>query len=148
MFDNVLTAIDLSLPAANQVLEKATSLNPGKLCVLHVVEPQYVQYSIDPTFTGSLTRTLEEEALATARKRLAELCAPFGIDEEQQVVVLGRPAQHVHILAEAREADTIVVGSHAQTGWRRLLGSTANAILHGAPVNVLVTRITDTEDTP
>ncbi len=47
------------------------------------------------------------------------------------------------ILGAAREhgADLIVVGSHGRHGLALLLGSTANAVLHGAPCDVLAVRI-------
>lgn len=143
MFTNVLTAIDLGGPSASFVLRKAQSYVAvgGTLHVAHVIEPQYVQYSFDPTFTGALTRSLEEDAISKASGRLAQICAEFSVPEENQHVALGRAADKIHELAERLDVDIIVVGSHAQQGWRRLLGSTANAVLHGAPVDVIVARL-------
>ena len=99
MFTTVLAAIDLDAESAEFVLRKAQTYvaTGGALHVCHVVEPQYVQYSFDPTFTGSLTRSLEDEALASARRRLAELCAPYEIDAAQQHVALGRAADRIHV---------------------------------------------------
>lgn len=152
MYDNVLIAIDLTREAANRVLSGARafarkSAGPHpKLSVVHVVEPQYVQYSFDPTFTGSLTRSLEKDALEGATARIAELCEPFGIPAEDQHVVLGRAADQIHDLARTLDADLIVIGSHSQHGWRVILGSTANAVLHGAPVDTIVIRIPKSSD--
>ena len=137
MFDKILVAIDLELAPARTVIRRARALSSGELWVAHAVEPQYVQYSIDPTFTGSLTRAMEEDALASARKRVAEICEPFPVDAAHQLVVLGRVAEQIHYLAVEKDVDAIVIGSHAARGIRRLLGSTANAVLHGAPVNVM-----------
>ena len=67
------------------------------------------------------------------------------LSQEQQIV-LGRAADQIHELAKHRDADLIVIGSHGRHGWRRLLGSTANAVLHGAPVDVAVIRIPENED--
>jgi universal stress protein A len=147
MFTTVLAAVDLAASSARFVLEKAGSYvaEGGKLQVIHVVEPQYVQYSFDPTFTGSLTRELEDNAREAARAQLAEVCAPFNIPAEQQQVVLGRAADKIHDAAESLNADIIVVGSHAGHGWRRLLGSTASAVLHGAPLDVIVARLPEAE---
>jgi universal stress protein A len=148
MFSTVLAAIDLGAVPAHFVLEKALSYvaTGGKLHVLHVVEPQFVQYSFDPTFTGSLTRDLENSAKEAAAKQLAEVCRDFAIPEDQQHVLLGRPADKIHQLCESLNADIIVIGSHAQDGWRRLLGSTANSVLHGAPTDVIVARLPEEED--
>lgn len=143
MYKNILVAIDLTEEAAPLVLASAASFGgPGaKFTVVHVVEPQYVQYSFDPTFTGSMTRSLEREALENAAARLAELCQPHDIAGNARRVLLGRVADQVHELAESEHSDLIVVGSHGHHGWRRLLGSTANAVLHGSPVDVAVIRI-------
>ena len=145
MFTNVLAAVDLGQASASFVLEKAATYvaTGGVLHVAHIVEPQYVQYSFDPTFTGSLTRSLEEDALVTARSRLEELCKPLGIPTECQHVALGRTSDRIHALALETGAEVIVIGSHAQHGWRRLLGSTATAVLHGAPVDVIVLRMSE-----
>lgn len=140
MFDKVLVAVDLELEPARDLLSRAVELSSGELWVTHVVEPQYVQYSIDPTFTGSLTRAMEEDAVRATQARLAEICEPFGIPEDRQLVRLGRAADGIHALAEEFGVDTIIIGSHARTGLGRLLGSTANAVLHGAPVNVMTIR--------
>jgi universal stress protein A len=143
MFDRILVAVDLVPGPARKVLGRALALkNPaGEAWVIHVVEPQYVQYSVDPTFTGSLTRAMEEDALAAARSRLEEICAPFEVPVDRQLVILGRAAERIHEVAVDRAVDTIFVGSHARPGLRRLLGSTANAVLHGASVNVMTIRM-------
>ena len=90
MFEKILAAIDLDQEGASVVLDKARTLCRGELWVIHAVEPQYVQYSIDPTFTGSLTRSMEEDAIKAARTRLAEVCDGRGIDQTHQLVPLGR----------------------------------------------------------
>lgn len=148
MYKNIIVAIDLLEDPAHQVLSSALAFgeDDAQFTVVHVVEPQYVQYSFDPTFTGSLTRELEQQALETAAGRVAELCASLEIAPEEQQVVLGRAADQIHDIAKHRAADLIVIGSHGRHGWRRLLGSTANAVLHGAPVDVAVIRISESKD--
>jgi universal stress protein A len=147
MFTTVLAGIDLAEGPAHFVLQKAQSYVAagGKLHVLHVVEPQYVQYSFDPTFTGSLTRELENSARQAASNQLREVCSQFDIPIEQQHVMLGRAADKIHQMAESLDANVIVVGSHARHGWRRLLGSTATAVLHGAPRDVIVARLPEAD---
>lgn len=143
MFDKILVAIDLEPESARAVLEKAEALKNagGEIWAIHAVEPQYVQYSIDPTFTGSLTRSMEEDAVKAARSRLAEICATTGIAPDHQIVIIGRAADRIQEAATDKEVDTIVIGSQARKGLARLLGSTANAVLHGSPVNVMTIRI-------
>jgi universal stress protein A len=141
MFDKILAAIDLDEESANVVLDKLKDLAKGEVWVIHAVEPQYVQYSIDPTFTGSLTRAMEEDAIKAAKSRLAEVCASRGIAEDHQLVSIGRAANQIHDAATELGVDTILIGSHARKGLGRLLGSTANAVLHGSPVNVMTIRV-------
>jgi universal stress protein A len=148
-YRNVLAAVDLTQPSAGTVLAGAREFlgKSGALHVLHVVEPQYVQYSFDPTIKGTLSRSLEQETLEAAAARLAELCEPLGIDADHRHVVLGRASDSIHELAKRQGSDLIVVGSHGREGWRRLLGSTANAVLHGSPVDVATIRIHGEDDT-
>lgn len=143
MYKNILVAIELTDHPAELVLNHARQfLAPGgEISAIHVVEPQYVQYSFDPTFKGTLTESLEQGALDMAAERLAELCEPHGIDADHRFVSLGRAADKIHELTEDRGFDLIVIGSHGQEGLRRLLGSTANAVLHGAPTDVATVRI-------
>ncbi|MEM8767061.1 MAG: universal stress protein [Pseudomonadota bacterium] len=143
LFNKALVAIDLDEASARTVLEAARQLTSGTATVVHAVEPQYVQYSVDPTFTGSLTAQMEADAKAAAIARLADLCKDYDIPTEQQVVMLGRAADSIHQLARELDADGIIIGSHARKGLGRLLGSTANAVLHGAPVNVMTIRLGD-----
>jgi universal stress protein A len=143
VYDNVLAAIALTSAPAERVLRQARDfIAPGgSLSVVHVVEPQYVQYSFDPTFKSTLSRSLEQDALDLAAARLAELCEPLGIDAGHRFVMLGRAADQIHILVEQHGFDLVVLGSHGQEGLRRLLGSTANAVLHASPVDVATVRI-------
>jgi universal stress protein A len=141
MFDKILVAIDLEPDSAGVLLNKARELSRGEVWAIHSVEPQYVQYSIDPTFTGSLTRAMEVDAIEAARARMAEICMNSGVPEERQLITLGRASDKIHEAAGEYEFDTILIGSHARKGIRRLLGSTANAVLHNSPVNVLTVRV-------
>lgn len=153
LYKKAVVAIELAAEPARQVLERACAFardslrGLGALRILHVVEPQYVQYSFDPTFTGALTRAMEDEAIAAARLRVAELCAPFGIPESQQTVVMGRAADRIHETATGEGADLVIIGSHGREGLRALLGSTATAALHNAPVDVMTIRIRKTAET-
>jgi len=142
MYRHILIAVDLSESASSRVLEQAVSIaaaagNPP-IDVLHVVEPQFVQYSMDPTLTGSMTHDLERAALDSAAGRLQRLCQPYAIPQSSQHLRVGRPASEVHNAARELNADLVVVGSHGHHGWRMVLGSTANAVLHGTPVDTLV----------
>ncbi len=59
MYKRALVAIDRDEASAHQVL-KAARQRAQELLILHVLEPHEVQYSVDPTFTGSITAALQE----------------------------------------------------------------------------------------
>ena len=143
MYKNILVAIDLTEVPSARVLECAKSLMgaDSRLFILHVIEPPYAQYSFDPSFTGSMIHTLEERAKSSAIQRLAELCDPFAIEEVDQYVDIGHPATLIHEFSRTRNCDLIIVGTHGHRGWQRILGSTANAVLHGTQIDVYVCRI-------
>ena len=52
----------------------------------------------------------------------------------------GRVSSEVLFYAEQNNVDLIVKGSHGRHGLELLLGSIANAILHGAKCDVLAVR--------
>ena len=143
VYKKVLAAIELDETSAHRVLDTAWKIvgSEAEVLALHVVEPQYVQYSFDPTFTGSLVKSLEREAMESAGRRVADLCAGYKVDEDHQVVVLGHAASEIRDYARHNGIDLIVMGTHGRRGWQRLLGSTAAAVLHGAPADVFMCRV-------
>lgn len=145
MYKNLLIAIDLEEAAAIQAIETARAVadDDASLHVLHIVEPQYVQYGFDPTFSGTVTRSLEQEALAASTKWVAKLCESLALPADAQTVEFGHPASEIRRQAESRTCDAIVIASHGRHGWQLLLGSTANAVLHGTPTDVVVCRVPD-----
>jgi universal stress protein A len=56
-------------------------------------------------------------------------------------VFIGAPAYDIRALAVELKADLIVVGTHGRHGLGLLLGSTANAIIHGVGCDVLAVRM-------
>lgn len=139
-YNTMLVAIDLSEEAA-QVVEHGMSLakSQGSAAhIIHVIEPLSFAYGgdIPMDFSG-----VQEEIQRQAEAQLAKLGAQYGISKERQHLVLGRPANEIHALAEELAADLIVVGSHGRHGFALLLGSTANGVLHGAKCDVLAVRV-------
>lgn len=56
---------------------------------------------------------------------------------------MGSPKLEIVRVAEERQVDLIVVGSHGRHGLALLLGSTANGVLHHAKCDVLAVRLAD-----
>ena len=65
----------------------------------------------------------------------------LGIPEGRQIVKFGTAKYVVLDAAEKMKAHLIVVGSRGRHGIDVLLGSTANAVLHGAKCDVLAVRL-------
>ncbi len=143
-FKQVLVAVDLS-EEAGEVLKAARSVaeeGDAKLTSVTVVKPFALAYgSLDlvPLTNGSIV--FEEEAMKRARLQLNEMCREYEIANEDVNVRMGNPAFEIRALAEELEADLIVIGTHGKHGLGLLLGSTANAVLHGVGCDVLAVKI-------
>jgi universal stress protein A len=137
-FNNVLVAVDLDEPSANYVLESARRLLPGvKLTIVHVLERSHFYNMGDPTFT--MVEDLQNKMLNEVEGYLSKLCATHSVGEHQ--VLEGHAASMIQQQAEDNDHDLIVLGTHGRHGIQRLLGSTANAVLHGTQCNVLAVRV-------
>lgn len=140
VYSKMLLAVDLS-DESDQLIEKARTIasnNKMQLTVLHVIEPLSFAYGGDVPM--DLT-TVQEQLDEHARKKLARFCEKLGYPVESQLVLTGHTETEIHRIAEEKNCDLIVVGSHGRHGLALLLGSTANSVLHGAPCDVLAIRI-------
>lgn len=75
-----------------------------------------------------------------AEKELNELAEKLGVDEKHRFIEYGSTKNEILRVAKEHKIDLIVTGSHGKHGLSLLLGSTANAILHGAECDVLIVR--------
>ena len=96
-------------------------------------------YPID-AYAINMTK-LQEEAMVIAAQRLADFGSRYGISPNRQMVLTGAAATEVRSKAEEIGADLIVLGSHGTSGWKLLLGSTANKVLHAAPCDIMTVRV-------
>lgn len=139
---NILVAVDTS-NETKQVLTAAMALGrclDAKLTLIHVVEPVITDSSYDLINTVPLE--IDGFLVKHAEDFLSSLKQELAPDVSSCVEVGSIKAR---ILQHAREnnIDLIVVGSHGRHGLALLLGSTANALLHGALCDVYVVRIKD-----
>ncbi|MDF1622947.1 universal stress protein [Pseudohongiella nitratireducens] len=142
-YKTILVAVDLS-NESDKVIEKALALAGGdtaRIWLSHVVEPVAAAYPID-AYAINMTK-LQEEAMAIAAERLGNIASKFNIPEDHQLVLAGAAAAEVRNKAEELESDLIVIGSHGRSGWKLLLGSTANKVLHGATCDIMTVRVGD-----
>ncbi len=143
-YKHVLVAVDLS-EESTQVLDKARETadsHGAKLSLLSVVKPLTQVYGgLDMAPIASGAVSFEEEALQRAEAQLKDLGARYGVADGDVHVLLGAPAHEIREAAKANGADLIIMGTHGRHGLGLLLGSTANAVLHGLECDVLAVRV-------
>src|SRR5579862_9000863 len=135
MYKHILFATDLS-EETDYLLNKVRGmcdLTKSALSLVHVVEPMpgysYAYLGIED---------IEGQLIEEARNALAQLGSQLNVDKTKQWVEVGPTKSKIQAIAAQIKADLIIVGSHGRHGLSLLLGSTANAVLHGAKCDVLV----------
>jgi universal stress protein A len=139
-YQKILVALELNSKIDANLLRQAEMLAKlfnAEITVVHAIEfvSGYGAYGV------SLGTELEEVLMKEAKKEMVEIGKKFNIPEHRQVVKFGSAKFVVLEEAERNKADLIVLGSHGRQGIRMLLGSTANAVLHGAKCDVLAVRL-------
>ena len=136
-YTRVLVAVDVLSDAADTVVQRALQVGAdAEITAVHVVE-QHPSAGDHVAFR--VLESLREEVRSGVTQRLDAVCAPAGI--EGRLVLEGHAASRIRQAAESEGADLIVMGAHGRRGWRLLLGSTANAVLHGGVCDVLCVHI-------
>ena len=111
-------------------------LTKAKLSLVHVVEPlpgySYAYLGIED---------IEGQLIEEARQSLEKLGEKLNVTAASQHVEVGPTKTKILNIAEDNGVDLIICGSHGRHGLSLLLGSTANAILHGAKCDVLTVRL-------
>jgi universal stress protein A len=140
MYKHVLFATDLSAET-DFILDKVRGMRGytgAQLSLVHVVEPlpgySYAYLGIED---------IEEQLIDEAREALAKLGEKLTIPRDHQWIEIGPAKTKILKIADDIQADLIICGSHGRHGLSLLLGSTANAILHGAKCDVLTVRLPD-----
>lgn len=138
MYKKVLFATDFDEVGINAAkkAKKIADENQAQLCLVHVIEP--IPAYAYPGFAGFAE--VEVSIREQAEAELAKLAESIGINKDHTHLEFGATKQEVLRVAKEQGVDLIVTGSHGKHGLSLLLGSTANAILHGAECDVLVVR--------
>lgn len=142
-YSNIVVAVDFS-PASRTVLERAIEIakrDGGRLTLIHVYE-YFPPLDIADTPLGSVSWGVNEQELVELhREQLASLAAEVADPPVLNKLLTGNPKDEIVGYVQEQNADLIVIGSHGRHGIGLLLGSTANAVLHHAPCDVLAVRI-------
>lgn len=142
-YQQVLAAVDLADEGERIVTRAAriASLHGAALTLLHVID----SFPVDRSNT--LIAPEDQDPLdyqrADALHHLEALADQARVPQcGREVAVSARKAsREIPLIAAEREVDLIVTGSHGPHGLGRLLGSTADGIVHRAPCDVLVVRL-------
>jgi universal stress protein A len=140
-YKHILLATDLS-EDTDKLADHAKLLSErskAKISIVHVIEHTPIVYG-GGEFSVPLDMNLEEALRTRATRALAKLGKRLGISEKEQYIETGSIKTAVVNLAKKIGVDLIVVGAHGRHGVEKLLGSTANAILHAAACDVLTVR--------
>ncbi|BBL56730.1 universal stress protein [Methylomonas koyamae] len=144
LYKHILLAADF-FEHGGQVAEKAKRIaeqNQAQLSLVHVVDNLPIT---DPAYGPMIPFDVDltQELIEATKKRLAELGQKLEVPVERQWLEMGSPKLEIVRVAEERQVDLIVVGSHGRHGLALLLGSTANGVLHHAKCDVLAVRLAD-----
>jgi len=138
MYKQLLFATDLTSDT-EYLVEKVRAMatfTGAKVSIVHVVEPlpgySYAYLGIED---------IEGQLIEEARNAMAKLADKLNVHKSSQFVEVGPTKTKILKVAEDIRADLIICGSHGRHGLSLLLGSTANAILHGAKCDVLTVRL-------
>ena len=143
-YKKILVAVDTTdeaeyvVKAALEIADKRNSA----ISIITVIRPMTDFYvNLYSTLEDNAKIGLESQAVKSATEWLSGLVKRYGIDESAVSVIIGTPAVEIRRLAEERDVELIVVGTHGRHGLGLMLGSTANAVLHGAPCDVLAVKV-------
>ncbi|MBE2295549.1 MAG: universal stress protein [Phycisphaerales bacterium] len=143
-YQHILFAADFS-DEALRIGERAKEIASqcgARLSFIHVIEDMNISLCGGYELLPVLPDVPDETLLQAAQQALGKIANRLEMENATQWVV-SAPSTREGILEAARNhsVDLIVVGSHGRHGLALLLGSTANAVLHGAPCDVLAIRI-------
>lgn len=141
-YKNILVAIDINAPYKN-IISKALEVcqSVDDVSLMYVSMPStYIQ----PYLYGMEYNAINDgDRMERAREKLANIAREFGISQHKVITKLGVPALTIKEMANEKHVDLIVIGTHGRSGFKLLLGSTANAVLHGVKQDVLAVRVHD-----
>ena len=143
-YNKILVAVDTT-DEAEDVIKAAREIADEKnsaISIITVIRPMTDFYvNLYSTLEDKAKGGIDSQAVERATAWLSDLVKRYRIDESAVNVVIGTPALEIRRLAETLDVELIVLGTHGRHGLGLMLGSTANAVLHGAPCDVLAVKI-------
>ena len=137
-YECILVAIDVYSDYV-PVVKRAVNVS-GSTQKIHLLYVTYPQTNFEP-YGLFLERDYSNDIQEQATKALRDIAHRHNIPSTHVHVSIGSPAEEIHFMADKISADLIVIGTHGQSGVKLLLGSTANAVLHGVKSDVLAVKV-------
>lgn len=136
-YKHIVAAIDV-YSEYDQVLQSALCIakEPSQLSLVFVTLP--VEH-FQPYISGVGVEYVTDITLQ-AKKRLTEIARKFDIPQKNVYAPVGEIASEICKLATNLKANLIVLGAHSNGGYKILLGSVANTVLHSAKQDVLTVK--------
>jgi universal stress protein A len=131
MYEIIICAIEAS-DEGKEILSKANKLaqlHNSKLFVTHTIP-----YTLLPT---DYQKELKENILP----EIEAITSSLGIPQNNVTIKFGKPYEQICMLAEKKNADLIILGTHSKKGINALIGSTANAVANYAKCDVSLIKI-------
>jgi universal stress protein A len=147
-YQTILVAVDFSAHS-EQALSRAKQLADiysADLQVLHVTEIPTYPVLEDIAITGLpgiWSDDVADKVQKAALTRLVKMAEKEAISASACQVIVGTPKQDIVKQAELKKVDLIVVGRRGASIIQRLIGSTADTILHNAQCDVLAVNLGD-----
>ena len=137
-YKKILVAVDI-YAEYKPVIQRALSIAaaPLDLRLIYVSRPQIF---FEP-YGAHLAEDFSADIQKQAKAKMIKIAAKYQLAESQIHVPIGSPANEIHDFAQKIKADLIILGTHGQKGLKLLLGSTANAVLHGVKQDVLAVKV-------
>jgi len=143
LYTHLLLAVDFS-NNTDAVVAKGLALArscDARISLVHVIE--FTQLDLSNELVMPQELELDRSLIALAEQRIQQLTERHDLPAGAGLVRQGSTKHEILSVAAETNVDLIVVGSHGRHGLQLLLGSTANAVLHGAPCDVLAVRVQD-----
>ena len=125
--NRVIAPVDLTAASGHQLTVAAglAATLSARLIAAHVLEPIFIPHHVRMAIPRA-----EDERRAWAHERLSRIAQTIAprIDIEQ-IVVTGDPSDEIAALAEARQANLIVMGLHSSTMLGPRMGSVTYRVL-------------------
>jgi universal stress protein A len=139
-YKHILVAIDVNAPHESIIRKAlAVSQSPDDLMLMYTMLPTtHIQPYLYPMEYNAID---DSERMSLAHKKLSDIATEFDITEHNVFVKIGVAADEIKEMANEKNRDLIVIGTHGRSGIKLLLGSTANSVLHGVKQDVLAVRV-------